>query len=34
MTLYMVVLIDPFRRLVVHPALGRHAQRRWAHTYA
>ena len=32
-TLYMA-LIDPFRRLVVYPALGRHAQRRWSHTYA
>src|SRR5437867_9812604 len=32
-TLYMA-LIDPFRRLVVYPALGRHAQRRWSRTYA
>jgi hypothetical protein len=31
--LYMA-LIDPFRRLVVYPALGRHAQRRWSPTYA
>jgi hypothetical protein len=31
--LYMA-LIDPFRRLVVYPALGRYAQRRWARTYA
>jgi len=31
--LYMV-LIDPFRRLVVYPALGRHAQQRWSRTYA
>jgi hypothetical protein len=31
-TLYMA-LIDPFRRLVVYPALGRHAQRCWSHTY-
>ncbi len=27
-------LIDPFRRLVVYPALGRHAQQRWSRTYA
>ncbi len=32
-TTYMA-LIDPFRRLVVYPALGRHAQRRWSRTYA
>ena len=32
-TLYMA-LIDPVRRLVVYPALGRHAQRRWSRTYA
>jgi hypothetical protein len=31
--LYMA-LIDPFRRLVVYPALGRYAQRRWSLTYA
>jgi Protein of unknown function (DUF2867) len=31
--LYMA-LIDPFRRLVVYPALGRYAQRRWSRTYA
>jgi hypothetical protein len=31
--LYMA-LIDPFRRLIVYPALGRHAQRRWSRTYA
>lgn len=31
--LYMA-LIDPFRRLVVYPALGRHAQQRWSRTYA
>ena len=30
--LYMA-LIDPFRRLVVYPALGRHAQQRWSRTY-
>ena len=32
-TLYMA-LIDPFRRLVVYPALGRDAQQRWSRTYA
>ena len=32
-TLYMA-LIDPFRRLVVYPALGMHAQQRWSRTYA
>lgn len=32
-TLYMA-LIDPFRRLVVYPALGRHAQQRWSRKYA
>ena len=32
-TLYMA-LIDPFRRLVVYPALGRHAQQGWSRTYA
>jgi hypothetical protein len=31
--LYMT-LIDPFRRLVVYPALGRYAQQRWASRYA
>jgi hypothetical protein len=31
--LYMA-LIDPFRRLLVYPALGRHAQQRWSRTYA
>jgi len=31
--LYMA-LIDPFRRLIVYPALGRHAQQRWSRTYA
>ena len=31
-TLYMA-LIDPFRRLVVYPALGRQAQRRWSLMY-
>ena len=32
-TLYMA-LIDPFRRLLVYPALGRHAQQRWSRMYA
>jgi hypothetical protein len=32
-TLYMA-LIDPFRRLVVYPALGRRAQQRWSVMYA
>src|SRR5712664_2180074 len=32
-TLYMA-LIDPFRRLAVYPALGRHAQQCWSRTYA
>ena len=32
-TLYMA-LIDPFRRLVVYPALGRHAQQAWSRAYA
>jgi hypothetical protein len=32
-TLYMA-LIDPFRRLIVYPALGRQLQRRWSRTYA
>jgi hypothetical protein len=32
-TLYMA-LIDPFRRLVVYPAPGRHVQQRWSRTYA
>ena len=31
--LYMA-LIDPFRRFVIYPALGRHAQQRWSRTYA
>jgi Protein of unknown function (DUF2867) len=31
--LYMA-LIDPFRRLIVYPDLGRHAQQRWSRTYA
>jgi hypothetical protein len=32
-TLYMA-LIDPFRRLVVYPALVSHAQQRWSRMYA
>jgi hypothetical protein len=32
-TLYMA-LIDPFRRLVVYPALGRQVQQRWSRAYA
>ncbi len=32
-TLYMA-LIDPFRRLVVYPALGRRAQQGWSRRYA
>lgn len=31
-TLYMA-LIDPFRRLVVYPALGRRTQQRWSRLY-
>ena len=31
--LYMA-LIDPFRRLVVYPALGRQVQQRWSRVYA
>jgi hypothetical protein len=33
-TILYMALIDPFRRLVVYPALGRYAQQRWANTYA
>ena len=32
-TLYMA-LIDPFRRLIVYPALGRQAQRRWSRAFS
>jgi Protein of unknown function (DUF2867) len=32
-TLYMA-LIDPFRRFVVYPALGRRAQQHWSRMYA
>jgi Protein of unknown function (DUF2867) len=31
--LYMA-LIDPFRRLLVYPALGKHAQRCWSRAYS
>ena len=31
--LYMA-MIDPFRRLVVYPALGRQVQQRWSRAYA
>jgi hypothetical protein len=31
--LYMS-LIDPFRRFVVYPALGRHVQQAWLRTYS
>jgi hypothetical protein len=34
LTRFYMALIDPFRRLVVYPALGRHAQQRWSRTYA
>ncbi len=34
LTMLYMALIDPFRRLVVYPALGRYAQQRWANTYA
>jgi uncharacterized protein DUF2867 len=33
-TAFYMALIDPFRRLVVYPALGRHAQRTWSRAYA
>jgi hypothetical protein len=33
-TTFYMALIDPFRRLVVYPALGKHAQQRWSRTYA
>ena len=32
-TLYMA-LIDPFRRLIVYPVLGRQVQQRWSRAYA
>jgi hypothetical protein len=34
LTTFYMALIDPFRRLVVYPALGRHAQQRWSRRYA
>jgi uncharacterized protein DUF2867 len=34
LTMFYMALIDPFRRLVVYPALGRQAQQRWSRTYA
>ncbi len=33
-TTFYMSLIDPFRRLVVYPALGKQAQQRWARAYA
>ena len=32
-TAVYMALIDPFRRLLVYPALARHAQRSWSRTY-
>jgi hypothetical protein len=29
-----MALIDPFRRLLVYPALGKQAQQRWSRAYA
>jgi hypothetical protein len=34
LTMLYMALIDPFRRLVVYPALGRQAQQRWSRAYA
>jgi hypothetical protein len=34
LTMLYMALIDPFRRLLVYPALGRQAQQRWSRTYA
>ena len=34
LTMLYMALIDPFRRLLVYPALGRQAQQRWSCTYA
>jgi Protein of unknown function (DUF2867) len=34
LTMFYMALIDPFRRLLVYPALGRQAQQRWSRTYA
>jgi Protein of unknown function (DUF2867) len=33
-TTFYMALIDPFRRLVVYPAIARRAQQRWLRTYA
>ena len=33
-TMFYMALIDPFRRLIVYPALGTHAQQRWSRTHA
>jgi hypothetical protein len=33
LTAFYMALIDPFRRLVVYPALGKHAQQRWSRMY-
>jgi hypothetical protein len=34
LTRFYMGLIDPFRRLIVYPALGRRARQRWSRTYA
>jgi len=34
LTTFYMALIDPFRRLVVYPALGRQLQQRWSQAYA
>jgi hypothetical protein len=34
LTTFYMALIDPFRRLVVYPALGRQVQQRWSRAYA
>jgi hypothetical protein len=34
LTAVYMALIDPFRRLIVYPALGRRAQQRWSRRYA
>ena len=34
LTAFYMALIDPFRRLVVYPALGKHIQQRWSRMYA
>jgi Protein of unknown function (DUF2867) len=33
-TQFYMALIDPFRRFVVYPAIGRTVQRAWRRTYA